>query len=155
MATLVLDCNNRPIETNNMEQDEMSEFSASEQTVNEAAQACAQRLAITTTNGAFNMENIGRLCVTRRAGETLVIGGTVVVTFRRIYDDSVSVLVKDTRSNEYCSRTINPSTPLQLAMARIELLKGGSRGQAKICIIADRAINIVRGELLKNEIPST
>lgn len=94
------------------------------------------------------MENIGRLCVTRRAGETLIIKNPdTLLTFSNI--TRVSAIVTVIANNREIDVTLTNACPLKLPCVTVELLEARSRGQARLCISADRSINIVRGELVK------
>lgn len=97
------------------------------------------------------MENIGKLCLTRRAGETLIIKTEppVTVTFHNIKATQCGVDVTS-HGHPVGNTVLSAAKPLQLpGNVKIELLEARSRGQARLCISAERSINIIRGELVK------
>lgn len=95
------------------------------------------------------MENIGKLCLTRRNGESLLIKNPdSLLTFSSI--SAASVVVTVIANNRESQQKITQASPLKLPGVTVELLEARSRGQARLRILADRNINIIRYELVKN-----
>lgn len=97
---------------------------------------------------------MGILSLTRRAGESVQLGDSSLITVTDVRQGCVTLQVrettKDPKSPDYCAMQLKYGKPLQLVsigcLIELYAVQGGT---ARLSFTAPRELHIVRTELLK------